>query len=199
METSKHRYRGPSTVLQSYMTEFAVVCPRCSRDALVRVNNPWILDGGKLTCSNCSHIESAEELTRYDVVVKRNCDYCGKEFEATLSGRKHKKEAITLRCPHCATSRRYQPRNIKHCLPDKDSGRACDPVFGYALWFQTAIRGDLFWAFNRRHLTDIRNYVQSRLRERRMTGHMTMVERLPAFIKSAKNRDAILKAISQWD
>jgi hypothetical protein len=84
-------------------------------------------------------------------------------------------------------------------LSYRSSGAASDPLFNLPLWLQTEIRGNLFWAYNRRHLQDIKTYVQAKLRERQSDGYTTMVERLPQFIKSAKNRDAILKAIDQLE
>jgi len=72
-----------------------------------------------------------------------------------------------------------------------------DPIFNLPLWFQTEVKGEVFWAYNRKHLSDIRDYASAKLRERKATGYTTMVERLPSFIKSAKNRSAIIKAIDK--
>lgn len=77
--------------------------------------------------------------------------------------------------------------------------KVSDPIFGLPLWFQAGVKGNLFWAFNRQHLTEIRNYVISKLRERQTTTHTTMVEKLPTFIKEAKNRNAMIKAIGKLE
>jgi hypothetical protein len=46
-------------------------------------------------------------------------------------------------------------------------------------------------------LNEIRSYVSSRLRERQTMSPTTMVERLPNFIKEARNRETIVKAIDK--
>ena len=72
----------------------------------------------------------------------------------------------------------------------------CDPIFGFPLWLQTEIRGNLFWAYNREYLLEVKNYVESYLRERQKIPFTTMVEKLPQFLKDSKNRDLILEKIN---
>lgn len=48
-------------------------------------------------------------------------------------------------------------------------------------------------------LPEFKNYVSSKLREGQTTTHTTMVEKLPAFIKEAKHRAAIIKVIVNWN
>ena len=56
------------------------------------------------------------------------------------------------------------------------------------------------WAYNLRHITEIKNYVRSTLRERTTDRFkMTMVEKLPDFIKLAKNREEVLKALERME
>lgn len=74
-----------------------------------------------------------------------------------------------------------------------------DPIFHLPLWLQENVRGNLLWAYNRSHLHDVKEYVGAKLRERRTTRYTTMVEKLPTFIKEAKNREAILKAIEKME
>ena len=77
------------------------------------------------------------------------------------------------------------------CIRDR-----IDPAFGLPLWYQDIVKGNIIWAFNMRHLTEIKNYVKSTLRERTTDKFkMTMVEKLPDFIKMAKNREEVLKAL----
>jgi hypothetical protein len=69
------------------------------------------------------------------------------------------------------------------------------------LWLQLEIRHGWLWAYNLDHLDLLQRYVQAPLRERAPwydTGQkMTLVARLPAWIKRAKNRDEILRAVSR--
>ncbi|WP_170172501.1 hypothetical protein [Hymenobacter rigui] len=43
----------------------------------------------------------------------------------------------------------------------------------------------------------LEQYIGAKLRERNQPRYMTMVEQLPQFIKSAKNRDALLKLLER--
>ncbi|MFD3309496.1 hypothetical protein [Streptomyces sp. NPDC058694] len=113
-------------------------------------------------------------------------------------------ERILLRprvlvCRGCGLSRVWSGRRV--ALPVGIVQPATDPYFGMPLWLQVETRHGWLWAYNLEHLDLIRRFVQAPLRERAPwydTGQkMTLVARLPAWIKRAKNRDEILRAISR--
>ncbi|WP_210592198.1 hypothetical protein [Streptomyces sp. GESEQ-35] len=85
----------------------------------------------------------------------------------------------------------------------RGTGEAVDPYFGLPLWLQAETRHGWVWAYNPEHLDLIRQFVQAPLRERPpwdSTGlkrKMTLVARLPSWIKSAKNRAEVLRAIER--
>ena len=71
-----------------------------------------------------------------------------------------------------------------------------DPYFGLPLWLVTDCRGHVLWAYNAQHLDLLEAYVSARLRERAaFPGGMTLVERLPAWIKDSKHRSDVLGGI----
>ncbi|KUL44115.1 hypothetical protein [Streptomyces regalis] len=76
-------------------------------------------------------------------------------------------------------------------------GRCANPV----LWLQTETRHGVVWAYNLEHLDLLRRFVAASLRERppwyEHGRKMTYVARLPAWIKRAKNRDEVLRAIAR--
>lgn len=197
MKENNLRYSGPPSVRQSYMTEFVVHCPKCKGEAFVTVEDSYFQNNGKLICKNCMHSETANQLLRYNLIVKRNCDNCGKLIEIVIPNQKEKVDEIALSCPHCEITRTYQPRNEEYIKGYSSPESKNDPIFNLPLWFQTDIRGNLFWAYNREHLNEIKTYIKSKLRERQTTTHMTMVERLPNFIKYAKNRKFLIKMIEK--
>ncbi len=54
------------------------------------------------------------------------------------------------------------------------------------------------WAYNVEHLNLLESYLRAQLRERgRWTGTMSLVERLPAWLKAAKHRDEALRTIAK--
>lgn len=199
MNSGNKRYNGPATIRHSYKTEFLVECPKCTLLAVVTVDNPYSMNNGCLTCNHCLHIEKAIDLIRYNAIVKRYCDHCGKPFEITIPGQKDKVKEVSVACPHCKIARTYKPRNQLYKIGYQSTGKAADPVFGLPLWLQDKVNDHLFWAYNRNHLNDIKAYVQAKLRERQGTWYTTMVEKLPQFIKAAKNRDLVLKIIERLE
>ena len=122
-----------------------------------------------------------------------------------------------VRCPRCeriahferrpctvvdARGRRYPQtrvicRSCGLCRINTGPSRCCRPP----LWLQTETRHGQLWAYDLRHLDLIRRFVAADLRERAPwyeTGRkMTLVGRLPAWIKSAKNRDEVLRAVDR--
>ncbi|MFG2379134.1 hypothetical protein ACGFY9_47810 [Streptomyces sp. NPDC048504] len=69
------------------------------------------------------------------------------------------------------------------------------------LWLRTDTRHGELWAYNLQHLDLIRRFVAADLRERApwydIGQKMTLVARLPAWMKSAKNRDEVLRAVDR--
>lgn len=75
-----------------------------------------------------------------------------------------------------------------------------DPVSGLDLWLQTPCCGHLLWAWNIEHVLWMQKYVQARLRTRRWIGgwsNNSLQSRLPRWITSAKNREAVLKGLDK--
>lgn len=83
-------------------------------------------------------------------------------------------------------------------------GTVHDPFFQCRLWLQADCCGHVLWAYNLRHLDYLRSYVAADLRERSRcdpeTGwhrRMTMAAKLPAWLKSAKNRADVMRGIDR--
>lgn len=76
-------------------------------------------------------------------------------------------------------------------------GASFDWYFRLPLWLQTECCGKNLWAYNRKHLEFIENYVASKLRERTPNINKSLASRLPQWMKSAKNREAVLKGIER--
>lgn len=81
-------------------------------------------------------------------------------------------------------------------------GEAVDPYFGLPLRLQSETRHGWLWAYNLEHLDLIKRFVQAPLRERapwnaKARVRMTLIARLPAWIKRAKNRAEVCRAIER--
>jgi hypothetical protein len=196
MEKEVDRYVGPPTTRYAYAREFWVKCPKCAKAARVIKNDLMGIGDAKLLCHHCNYSEAADERLRYTAMIRRACGHCGEPIEVSVPNNKEKVAELKYSCPNCHVPEVYKPDNVPYRLK-YSSQRLTDPVFGLPLWFQENVKGDTLWASNKEHLLEIRSYVTARLRERQTTSRTTMVEKLPQFIKAAKNRETVLKAIER--
>ncbi|MFD9939456.1 hypothetical protein ACFWYW_02185 [Nonomuraea sp. NPDC059023] len=79
-------------------------------------------------------------------------------------------------------------------------GGPVDPFFQRPVWLQASCCGQVLWAYNIRHLDLLEAYVAAKLRERGdrvARAPASLVERLPTWLKTAKNRAEILRTIER--
>jgi hypothetical protein len=97
-------------------------------------------------------------------------------------------------CTGCVTAAKWEPKG-----GSSSWGGPVDPYFRLPLWLRaTCCGGQTLWAFNEAHLALLAEYVGAGLRERNpQRPGMTMVARLPRWLKSAKNRDEVLRTIAR--
>lgn len=90
---------------------------------------------------------------------------------------------------------RYEPGRV--CI-----GAAVDWYFHLPLWLQSPCCGETLWAYNARHLGFLESYVGAGLRERGRDeesgwSNQSLASRLPAWMKSAKNRAEVMKCLAK--
>jgi hypothetical protein len=189
------RFADPGAGLADLATHFVVHCPRCRGKALIQRD-------GRLTCAACFHVEQPGRwygAATATVAVK--CRECRTTLRRSTDWNGQWKK-LAMQCDHCGDTCEYEA-NISHHSVHR--GRMTDPVYGLPLWLQKEFRGELFWAFHYEHLAILRRYVEARLRERGVDPRNTirknsaMVSRLPAFIKKAGNREALLALIDELE
>ncbi|MFG3515134.1 hypothetical protein [Streptomyces bobili] len=108
-----------------------------------------------------------------------------------------------VRCPRCARLAHYGRRggqSPEHRVVCRSCGLA-RPAGRPALWLSARTRHGEIWAYNLEHLDLLRRFVAASLREREPWYEhgrkMTYIARLPAWIKSAKNRTEVLRVIDR--
>lgn len=111
-------------------------------------------------------------------------------------------------CLNCGLSKDWNGSGIigfhSGKVPEKSSSRKWiaiggnfDWYFQEPLWLQINCCGETLWAYNFKHLEFIENYVTARLRRRIPNQNQSLASRLPKWIKNAKNREEIIKAIAK--
>lgn len=180
----------------NYYESTLVVCPNCGKDAVVKNESNY--KEATLECRHCDLRKAGLDLVIYKAFVKLNCPICAHPIRYEQGNLKEKPKNVMVKCDECGSSFEIQSKSEKYlnCSP-KEEGLIHDQVFGCPYYFQADFKGKLFWARNLQHLLEMENYVSSDLRTR-LPYRMRMVERLPTFIKEAKNREAILKILQKW-
>lgn len=193
IKPTSDRFSDENFSKYAFSDKILVCCPKCQKRAEVSFDRET--HHKKLFCSNCHYVEKGDNLT-FENRVKRNCDNCGEPILIDIET-KQKIDTISVKCPSCGQTRDYKPSSTAKRLLHKDTGDATDPHYGLPLWLQGDIKGDLFWAYNYEHLNYLKRYVAAKIRERASPTYMTLIARLPDFIKSAKNREKLLKLMEK--
>ena len=68
---------------------------------------------------------------------------------------------------------------------------------GLELWLQIPCRGRTLWAFHEAHLDFLERYVAAGIRERVPYRNRSHASRLPVWMKSAKNRDEVVRCLAR--
>ena len=158
-----HRFTDDGARIEDFGGSFLVVCPTCSRRAVVSNRgsgaNPQVI----LTCAACGHSEVWKGAGP-GVTYSSNLEH-------------------------------YRPGHV--CI-----GAAVDWYFHLPLWLQLPCCGETLWAYGARHLEFLESYVGAGLRERGRDeeygwSNQSLASRLPAWMKSAKNRTEVMKCLAK--
>ena len=192
------RYRAEPVRLYDLMSEFLVQCPKCDNKAIIIKPSTFEYKNATLKCTSCHYSETVTDLIRFKPTGKAKCNHCLALLDlSAIVGYKSIPTFVNVKCNSCKTINSVN-KNWDSYIEKYQVSGIIDPAFGLPLWYQDTVKGHVIWAYNQKHLTEIKNYVQATLRERTTDRFkMTMVEKLPNFIKLAKNRKEVLKAIER--
>ena len=127
------------------------------------------------------------------LVVCPKCEKMAKVIKTEIGSEKLSRQLSAPRrvvCQSCVYRNDWRDGSIS-------IGASFDWYFRLPLWLETECVGETLWAYNRKHLEFIENYVGAKLRERTPNTNKSLASRLPQWIKRAKNRDAVLKAVGK--
>jgi hypothetical protein len=145
---------------------------------------------------------SDERDTLYDfmdeiLVVCPECAACARTFRKDARSRDWFAPR-RLVCGACGHTREWAGREIRR----RWRGAPRDDYFALPLWLQARCAGETLWAYNREHLALLESFVAAQHRERARDAkhgwsNASVASRLPKWIKLAKHRAAILRAIGK--
>jgi hypothetical protein len=133
-------------------------------------------------------IDSNLSLSDFSDKTLVACPQCGKRAEVIGN---HTKTPVLI-CYSCHY-KNEQPQGTKEYNPTIHS------EFGVEFWLQASFKNELLWFHNHEQMAYVKRYIQADIRERNNREFFTLVEKLPQFIKSAKNRDRLLKLIEKLE
>lgn len=150
-----------------------------------------------MQCSHCFYSQTYQ--IDYDYTASGVCTFCERWFNESVTDQgQHHHKNVHIRCPYCQTTNQVP-------LNKKTSNRYSlgfeirdgkDPLFQLNLYLLTHYRGKLIWALNHEHLNYLIDYISADLRVKPslyIKRHASY--RLPKYMKDAKNRDGIVKAL----
>lgn len=200
------RARDPMIFLHGLEGPIWVSCPRCSRAAQVIDEKPYRHywpSRARLSCTHCG-------LSRRDaaafVAARANkawimrwaprCDRCGRPAPRTTAQptiRHGRDLRVRHRCTGCGHTSLFPAAAATFSAREGH-----DPSFGLPLLLTTSVGRNLLWVYNRRHLDLLTDWLGASLRERGLSPHyMSMMARLPRWMKLASVRSDILAAIDR--
>ncbi len=121
-------------------------------------------------------------------VVQGRCGRCGRKavVERSMRGTV---SPVPVRCEGCGAVTRHGVLRVRgEGVPEGPRFRGLD------LWLQTPCGGRVLWACDEAHLDFLERYVAAGLREQE-AGNASLASRLPAWMKSRKNRAAVLRGL----
>lgn len=195
LSASAKNGRDPGLWLWGIAQRCWVRCPNCAQAALVeRLDRGW-----RLTCLHCGRGDScggAGKPTHFGGASsygQMNCVACGRNFQnAPWKGKllSHTVEKVMV-CRGCGRRAQYHLYPLR---PDIKDG--VDPAFGLPLYLTTAVGAQTLWALNPQHLQLLDSYLGADLRKRPLhINGMTMMARLPRWMKLAANRPKVLAGL----
>lgn len=184
----------------SFWTTIMVVCPKCKKAGTVHFDKEC--NTALFQCESC-YMERKSMSGNAAFEVTARCTSTGKYFRILMPDSKICGQKIRVKCPYCEESVIGDVSDTKkhQYVVYEDIRDAKDPYFHYPLYFQASYRGKIIWALNREHLQYLIDYLSADIRTVPFDFYKTcktmrsQSDMLPAFMKTAKNRNGIVKLL----
>lgn len=206
-ETRKHIDDGAP--LRWYAKEVICACPNCGGAALIRGDVKYAaplfhFEEARVQCLGCSFCKdwsSPKESWGGPLIgwARQPCPNCGYRWlTVEVSEKRYNDQVNKTAKAQCESCQQTSEVNLSWWM-EEHTGKPLDPYFGFPLWLQIYCAGNTLWAYNKDHLNTLKSYVAATQRVRGQGGKWSMLNRLPKWVKSAKNRGSVLKAIGRLE
>jgi hypothetical protein len=170
-------------------------CPKCQGAGMVTADR----DNAFFRCHGCGH-QMTRDCTVYRYDVHNQCRNCGRYYRVEIQDEaKRRFPVLHVACPYCKTRMpgevQRTAQSFSYAAEIRDGK---EPYFGLELWFLSSFQGKPVWAVNREHLGYLIDYLSADLREKPFGfPRRTQADHLPTFMKTAKNRERIVKLLKK--
>lgn len=185
----------------SFLTDTVVVCPKCGKAGIVHFDKEH--NSALFQCESCYTKKENVPCGSFAHEVTGQCTTTGRYFRMSSPRDKIHGQKIRVKCPYCEEFVIGDVSDKRSPIVFEDIRHAEDPFFHYPLYFQASFRGKRIWALNREHLQYLIDYLSADLRAVESDFHekhktmRTQSDILPTFMKTAKNRDGIVKLLTK--
>jgi DNA-directed RNA polymerase subunit RPC12/RpoP len=192
------RFVDTGKYLNAFADEVLVRCIQC--EAAGTVTAQWGAHGWRalFQCTSCSlELKPGDWVGPIKLEGRQPCGYCGHKWLALsveLPG-PPTNTPVTLQkqCSECG----HETAVAVSVVMARPGDHGIDPHFGLPLRLSKETRFGTVWAYNPRHVEELLGYVSAKLRIRQNAGNGAMFSRLPKWMKSARHRGEIAKALSK--
>lgn len=139
-------------------------------------------------------------LNNYLREVHCECPKCGEssiisaESKYSMPWRPYN---VLLSCKNCMHRQNWNEEKDYTYFVNFNYSDGIEPYFGYQLTNHISIKGNPLSIFSPKHALDIAEYIEAEDRPHPENSKWSMVNRLPKWVKLAKNRKVVLKALSK--
>lgn len=196
------RFDQPAYPTAFFSDLIYVVCPQCRQVAKVEThfeNESKTASSAKqsvLSCKHCGLVNTAGQkwFGEYQAFINIPCGYCGSSVVFSSKPLKEISPNLQLTCATCKQEKAYQPQWFRY-----KNDHSKDPYFGLDIYLQIGVKNHTLWLYNLAHLQYLKDYLSATLREDNHRHKYAMITNLPQWVKSAKNRDLILKKLQNLE
>lgn len=192
------RFVDTGKYLSAFADEVLVRCIQC--DDTGTVTAQWGPYGWSalFQCASCSlELKPGDWVGPVKLEGRQPCGYCGYKWLALSVDLPRSPVNLPVvlqkQCPECG----HETAITVSVATARPSDQCIDPHFGLPLRLSKETRFGTVWAYNQRHVEELLGYVSAKLRVRQNASNGAMFSRLPRWMKVARHRDEIAKALSR--
>lgn len=181
--------RCPWCAARATVIENRFVCVQCGHTHVDPDARPgyW--------CGCCARWEGTTSQWFHGEVLAQAVGRCGTCGQPLAWSQRCNRQSISgatrdVACPGCGATTQLKLEFTNQLKPHDP----VDRVFGLPLWLQAPCAGHILWAANSEHLDFLAAFISAKNRD---VPQATLGERLPQWMVTAKNRTAVLRAITK--